>query len=81
MALGVFLEALEDPLQPAHVLVGLPQVIVEGLAQVGRRSRFRHLRQSLDELRLGAVEVFQLFEVEILEGFQFHRILLMFTPG
>jgi len=74
MSLGALVEVLEDLLEAADMLLGLPQMIVEPLPQVRGMGRLGHLRQRLDDLRLGGVEVLELFEVEILEGFELHGV-------
>src|SRR5215210_124885 len=72
MPLGTVAQVLEDLLQAAHLLLRLPQMLLETLLEIGRRGPLGHLGKRVDQLRLGAVEIFELFEVEVFQGFEFH---------
>jgi hypothetical protein len=58
------------------MLLGLGQVLLECLLELGVGGRLGHLGQGLDELRLGAVEVLQLLHIEVAEGVELHGVLL-----
>jgi hypothetical protein len=40
------------------------------------RCRLRHARERLEDLILGAVQILQLFDVQVAQGFHFHVVLL-----
>jgi hypothetical protein len=66
-------ERLVDPLQ---VTARLLEVVLDGLPQLVVMRRLRHLRQRLDELLLGAVQILELFLQDVIERMEPHEFLL-----
>ena len=48
------------------------EMATECLLQLGVIRRLRHLREALDDLLFRAVEIFQLFHVQVFQGFHIH---------
>jgi hypothetical protein len=75
LAARTLVEVGEDLLEPLDLPLGHAEVLTERGGQLLMRGRFDHLRQRLDDLLLGAVEVLQVFDVERLERVEFHKYL------
>ena len=58
---------LEHLLQPLDVAFGLLEMVGECLLQLRVGRCFDHFRQRFDELLLGAVQVLQLLDVQVLQ--------------
>jgi len=58
---------LEDELEPLALYAGLLEVLVQGELQVWRRGCRRQLRQRIDDLPFGRVEILQFLDVQVLQ--------------
>ena len=65
---GALVQQLWNWLLPS--LFGLRQMHAKGVAQLHVFGRLDHLGQGLDQLILGAVQVFKLAHKQIVQGFQ-----------
>ena len=63
----------EDAIEPLNLAFSLAFVFDEGGPEFFRMRRFCHLRQGLQDLVLGKVDVFECFMKEIFELFWFFR--------
>ena len=64
---------LEDAVEPLNLAFRLAFMFDEGGPEFSGLRRFRHLRQGLQDLVLGKVDVFECFMKEIFELFWFFR--------
>jgi len=71
-ALRLDAEVLEDEVEPLDLDPGFAEVMLERLAEIGRRGGLDHLRHRRDDLTLGVVEVAKLVDVQILERVKRH---------
>ena len=67
---------LEHLLEALDLAAGLFQVLLEGLAQLGRLHRLGHLRQGFHELLLGVIDVAELVDEQVLDRFHSHLMSL-----
>ena len=58
----------EDLLDPLDLILGLGQVVLEGLLELGVTDLLDHLRQRLGDLLLGVIDVLQGMDEEIVQG-------------
>ncbi len=65
-------DALADLLEAAELLLGLTKVLLEALPQLGVLRLLDHFRQRLDDLLLGAVQILELLEIQVLKRFESH---------
>ena len=76
LSAGARVESLADALESLDVLLRLLFVLHEGALELWMRGGLRHARKCLEQLRLGAPQVLELFDVEFVQGFHFHRSVL-----
>jgi len=84
-ALDLLAVHLEDLLQALHLSLGLAQVCLERLLELGRARLLDHLRQRLQDLVLGVVDVLQRVDEQVVHGLDVlgehaHRFLLLAWP-
>ena len=72
-ALRGLADNLEDAVEPLNLAFSLAFMFDEGGPEFLGLRRFRHLRQGLQDLVLGKVDVFECFMKEIFELFWFFR--------
>ncbi len=68
------IEVGADPLEALDMLLGHLCMARERLLELRMIRRFRHSREALDDLLLRAVQVLELFDVKVLQGFHFHSM-------
>ena len=71
----------DDVVEPADVVAGLLEVMLERLLQLVVGCRRSQLRKCVDQLRLGAVQVGQLLDEEVVERGELHRSPFKSTLG
>jgi len=57
LALGTFVKLLEQLFEPLDVSFRLFEMLLKSIFQLRRRRSFRHLRQRIEQLILGAVKI------------------------
>jgi hypothetical protein len=70
---GRLADHLEDVAQALDMAFGLGAMSLEGLLEFGRLCRLRHLRQRLQDLLLGIIDVLEHVIEHVVEGFGFGR--------
>jgi hypothetical protein len=74
VAAGFLTELREHLLEAVDVLSRLHFVLLECTSQIGVRRGFRHFRKRLQDLLLGAVEILELFHVDVLQRLAGHGV-------
>src|SRR5262245_23558395 len=74
---GVIPRRRDDLLQPLYVTARLGEMVLEGLAELVRARRARHLRERLDELLLRVLQVVDLVHENVLQSAQNHDVPLL----